>query len=65
MLQVKLYKFIYDYNGEELVVLCPSNISKKKQVETAKEMILKERGNFDESKLVYKKSTTIMGNVEA
>lgn len=59
-----LYKYTYDYNGEELNVFCPNNISKKRQIETAKEMIIKERGSFDEDKLVFKKSTTISGYVD-
>lgn len=63
-MKVTVNKYIYEYEGRELSVLCQITLPKTIHFEKAKNEVIKEYGSCDEGKLIFKKSTIVTGYVD-
>lgn len=62
---IEMHRYLFEYDGRQLSVVSRKEITREKQIETAKELIIKEYGNFDKNKLRYISGKLLFGNVEA
>ena len=63
-MKTTMNKYIYEYDKENLSVLCQIKLPIEKHFEVAKDLVIKKYGSFDKNKLVFKEEITTTGDFD-